>query len=349
MPTCKRGRQTFDFAQPPLGGRCGLTVIAGGGTSGKTSLLSALRLALWGARGSAISHPVRLAGRRRTGEVPTDPRTYINVDALGAPDPHSHVGLTICADRSTGTPQTMQIKRSWRVVEGETVTEDLRVEILTASGRTRFGGVAAQRRISAWLPPGRLPLLFSDGEEFEVLGGLAERESNRRSAALNSLGALTRGCTVESWQRVTPGIIELANRLLLCGRENEELLLLPESAGCRQSGAYQLCPGVWLSREPDSGTQFACIGSALVLGLHLAGGANAPLVLDAPTARMPQVYAAVFLEVLSGIARSQVVIAAHESQIGSLVVLLWERAQIVYLVENRKDACSSLLSEPATR
>ena len=338
-----RGRAVVSFARPPAGGRCGLTLVTGGGGSGKSSVLSALKLALWGGRHLDAAYFRREYGR---GEAfATDWRRFINETALRGASPQASLRLTLCANAGDGAPKTMVITRSLLVSRVDSVLETLRVETAKAGEDARLEEGDFQECISALLPPERLAHLFSDGEQLEILGGLASREPRQRERAIREVSFLTGGRSLELWRDAAP-IIELGNRLLACGDDDGELRLLPEFVGRSRRGANAVVPGVWVSSEPSSATQRTCIGSALIVGLHLSGDVRAPLVLDAPMSRMPPDRGVVFLEALSEVARSQVVIAAHEQQIDELALSLWDRVDRIYLVERPRDASTALLSEP---
>ena len=339
-----RGRQAFLFARPPAGGRCGLTLFTGGGGSGKSSLSTALKLALWGSRRLDAAYFRREYGR---GEAfATDWRRFINETALRGASPQADLRLTLRADAGDGAPKTMVITRSLLVSRVDSVLETLRVETAKAGEDARLEEGDFQECISALLPPERLAHLFSDGEQLETLGGLASREPRQRERAIREVSFLTGGRSLELWRDAVPSVIEFGNRLLACSGEDGEPRLLPECVGRSRHGAKVVVPGVWVSSEPSSTTQRTCIGSALIVGLHLSGDVRAPLVLDAPMSRMPRDRGVVFLEALSEVARSQVVIAAHEQQIDELALSLWDRVHRIYLVERPRDASTALLSEP---
>ena len=340
-----RGRQTFAFARPGAGERCGLTIVAGSGGSGKTSLVTALRLALWGAR--RVSASGRLHFRLcRYGNVFAPPSLFINGDALRGLRPRARVRLTMRVTASVGAPTTMVVTRSWHVLADGAACEGLVVETEAAGRKECLERSAAQRRISALLPPGRLPHLFSGGEQCAVLGRLASIRPPVSESAEQELEAITGGFPKQTWRAVAPAIIAFGNCLLASDPGSDELRLLPEAAGRRWSGAYPVVPGVWVTREPEWCTHVNYVGQALGVGLHLSGDTRAPLVLDAPMMRMNPCNKGILLEAMCDVALPQVVVAAHECQIDELAVALWQRVNRIYLVENLRDVGTSLLSEP---
>jgi hypothetical protein len=344
-----RGHQVFDLARAAEPGASALTVITGGGGSGKSNLVTAVRLAVWGAKtlrsyGRGRLHP--WDGR----DVFADPSWYINADALRRPPAEARVRLTLGVEPVPGGPHAhiVAVTRSWRVAGDGRAAESVAVEVGTGTRVKRLERGAAQHCLTELLPPGRLPHLFSDGEQAEVLGRLASIQAPVSEIAEQELEALTGGFPPGGWRAMAPAVIAFADRLLsACAPADDELWLLPESAGRRWPGAYPVVPGVWVSREPTSDTHLCCIGHALSVGLHLSGETRAPLVLDAPTGRMEPRYAAAFMDALAEVAGPQVVVLDHESQIDALSPALWARAQRIYLVWDRTEVSSGLLSEPA--
>ena len=340
------GMQTFVFARPPAAGASALTVATGAGGSGKTCLITALRLALWGVGRLWLPDGKHVVGRWAPADAFAKPDLYFNAAALAGETPQAFVRLTLRVARPRGASTTLQVTRTLAVGDDGRVMEGLNVTTNAAGRTSHLVGAAAQRRVSRLLPPARLPLVFADCEMFEYLGVLAARDARRRLAARRYVQLLTGGgCPVEWWLEVAPTIIAFANRLLACGVD-DDLRLLTDAEGREWPGAYEVCPGTWVSRDPDSPVALGCIGSAVALGLHLAGGARVPFVLDAPALRIPPEHAAIYFEALSGFAGSQVVITAHECQVDELAMHLWGRAHRIYLVEDRRDACTALLSEP---
>ena len=341
-----RGRAVVSFARPPAGGRSALTVVSGGGGSGKSSVITALKLALWGSRHLDTTHYRRHFGLAQG--LATSWRRFINETALRGASPRAGLRLTLHVDAGTGTALTMVITRSVLVSRVDSVIETLRVETAKAGEDARLEKGDYQECISALLPPDRLAHLFSDNEQSETLAGLASRQPRLRERAMREVAFLTGQRSLELFWEAAPDIIEYANRLLACGGEDHELRLLPECAGRSRSGANAVVPGVWVSREPTCRTQLTCIGSALIVGLHLTSSIRAPLVLDAPTTGMLRDQGVVLLEALSDVVQGQVVMAAREEQLDDLALSLWDRVQRIYLVERPKDASTALLSEPAS-
>jgi hypothetical protein len=261
------------------------------------------------------------------------------------------VRLTLKVEPGLGGPQAAHavvVTRSWRVAGDGRAAESVAVEVQAGTRVKRLERGAAQHYLTDLLPPGRLPHLFSNGEQAEVLGRLASIQPPVSELAEQELAALTGGFPPESWRNVAPAVIAFADRLLAArSRGDDELWLLPESAGRRWPGAYPVVPGIWVSREPTWSTHFCCIGQALSVGLHLSGETRAPLMLDAPAGRMEPRYAAAFLDALAAVAGPQVVVLDNESRIDELSPALWARAHRIYLVWDRTEVSSGLLSEPA--
>jgi hypothetical protein len=340
-----RGRQRLAFASPADDGRSGLTLVTGHGGSGKTSLVRALKLALWGPEEACTPYPAVLV-RGRGGGVLGEPRCFINASALSTGVVSTTVRLTMRVARSSGELATVVVTRSLRVVRDGSLREYLRVERQKAGRSVRLDREDAQRLVSGLVPAaGRLPLVFADGDDFESLGRVAWpmqdpwRPMDRRHAAL------LRGRTPDRWRTVAPAVIRLANLLLQSEREGEGLLVLPERVAKRWSDAYELVPGVWLNRMPCPGTELTCVGLALAVGLCLASRARMPLVLDAPTMRMPPVLGAALGETLCSMPLSQVLIVAHEGQVDELALSLWGRAYHLRLAPDRNDMSSSVISD----
>lgn len=342
-----RGRQTLAFAPPTEDGRSGLTLVTGDGGSGKTSLVRALKLALWGAKEACAPYPAVLA-RGRDGGVLGEPRWFINASAIGIGVPSATLRLTMRVAGSSGEPATVVVTRSLRVVRDGSLAEYLRVESMKAGRTARLDREEAQRLISRLVPAVRLPLLFAGEEDFESLGRAAWPMPDPWHQMDGRLEARFRGCTPEQWRSVGPTVIRLANLLLQPEREGEGLLVLPEHVAERWSGSYELIPGVWLNRMPHPGTELTCVGVALAVGLCLASRTRVPLVLDAPATRMPPTLAAVFFETLSRAPLLQVTVVTHGCQVDELALALWGRAHHFYLMPDRRDASSSVLSETSS-
>jgi len=339
-----RGPQVFSFARPPAGGRCGLTVVTGGGGKGKSSLISALRLALWGGPHLDAEHSRRYLG----GLSPfvTDRRRYINAAALRSASPEAWLRLTLRVHAGDGAAKTLRITRSLRAFADGSMTETSWLETAEAGEEPRQVDELYEECLAALLTRDRMSPLFADSEQATTLAGLAAGDRRRREGAMREVIALTGGRSLDPWRDASPAVIELGNRLLACSSEAGEVRLLPEPAGPSCPEANLVVPGVCVSHEPSGATQLSCIGSALVVGLHSSDETQAPLVLDAPMNGMRPDQNVVFLEALSELVHGQVVIAAHEEQIDDLALSLWDRAQRIYLVERPKDAYTSLLSEP---
>jgi hypothetical protein len=346
-----RGHQVFDLARAAEPGASALTVITGGGGFGKTSLVTAMRLALWGAKALGRHSGVSWHPWGGLGDAFADPARYINADSLRRPPAEARVRLTLKVEPGPGGLQAahaVAVTRSWRVAGDGRAAESVAVEVREGIRAKRLERGTAQHYLNELLPPGHLPHLFSNGEQAEVLGRFASIRPPVSELAGLELEALSGGFARESWRKVAPAVIAFANRLLAARAPgDDELWLLPESAGRRWPGAYPVVPGVWVSREPTWGTHFCCIGHALSVGLHLSGETRAPLVLDAPGSRMEPRYAAAFLDAMAEVAGPQVVVLDHEGQIDELSPALWARAHRIYLVWDRTEVSSGLLSEPA--
>jgi len=344
-----QGHQRLAFAPPTEDDQSGLTLVTGDGGSGKTSLVRALKLALWGAEEACAPYPAVLACGRGGG-VLSEPGWFINASALGpgVGVPSATVRLTMRVAGSSGEPATVLVTRSLRVVRGGSLAEHLRVESMKAGRTKRLDEEEAQRLISGLVSAVRLPLVFAGEEDFESLGRVAWPMPDPWHQMDGRLEARFRGCTPEQWRSVGPTVIRLANLLLQPEREGEGLLVLPEHVGKRWSGSYELVPGVWLNRMSRPGTELTCVGVALAVGLCLASRRRVPLVLDAPAMRMPPTLAAVFFETLARAPLSQVTVVTHECQVDELALSLWGRAHHFYLMPDRRDASSSLLSETSS-
>jgi AAA domain len=342
-----QGRQSLAFAPPADDGQSGLTLVTGDGGRGKTSLVRALKLALWGAKEACAPYPAVLA-RGRDGGVLSEPRWFINASALGTGVSSATVRLTMRVAGSSGESATVLVTRSLRVVRGASLAERLCVESMKAGRTKRLDGEEAQRLISGLVSAGRLPLVFAGGDDFESLGRVAWPVRDPWHQMDGRHAALLRGCTPERWRSVGSTVIRLANVLLQSERVGEGLLVLPEHVAGRWSGSYEFVPGVWLNRMPHPGTELTCVGVALAVGLCLASGTRAPLVLDAPTMRMLPALAATFVEALSNAPLSQVLVFVHEGQVDELALSMWGRAHHFYLVPERWDASSSVLSEASS-
>jgi len=338
------GSQAFSFARAPVGGRCGLTLVTGAGGSGKTSLITALKLALWGARYVDNEYAMGHGGPGDGESFTTDWRRYVHAGARRGLSPLALLRLTLHVGAVGPAASTMVITRSLQVSRHDSVVETLSVETAGLGEPVRHAAEDPQDHISSLLPPRRLTSPFWDCESIETLADLASLQPRLRGRAINEVNALVGVNALERLQDVAPAVIEFGNRLLACGGEEDAPKLLPGADGGRR--VCPILPGLWISREPTGATELTCVGSALVLGLHLSSDIQTPLVLDAPTLRMPPDYSVAFLEALSEVARSQVIIAAHEDSIDDLTVHMWERAHRVYLVEPLRGVCCTLLNEP---
>lgn len=279
-----RGPHSFAFARSPAAGKHALTVITGGGASGKTSLVTALALALWGAE--SVFAP-RAGCPFYLGPLLdpfAKPSRYINCEAARRSRPKAVVRLVIEAYAGDAGPTNLVVTRTWHRARRGRVRESLRVDSTTGGRSDRFKEEEAQAVISTWLPTKALPIMFVRGDH-----------------------------------------ADLPERLGL-GR--------PLAAGGRQGGSA----GFIFADDPSLLESHA--------GLAATGDTRAPLILDAPTARMVPVQAAFVVEALSRSEYSQVVIADHECQVDELTLPLWDRVHRVYLVDDRREGRSSTLSEP---
>lgn len=337
------GSQKFSFASRATGGQNGLTLLIGGGASGKTNLAMALRLVLWGEDGLSPFQREYLSRIVPPDDVHAQARRYINAAALSDPISRARVRLTIQLERPSGEQTTIAVTRSWHVTTSG-VKEYLRSKVLAEGAATCLNHEAVQAYISALLPRGRSEHLFSDAEHAASLGFLAFSRPPLRREAHRHLEWLAHDFPVESWRDVAPAVIGVANRLLMCDAGAGAPFLLPEDATGRWPGSHPVVPGVWISREPESGEQTDIIGSALAVGLHLTGRTRAPLVLDAPTMRMRPKVRTLFLEALSRVDCPQIVVLDHKDHVDDLVVHLWEHARRIYLVESLRPVGTRLLN-----
>jgi len=339
-----RGYQSFDFATGASEGKSALTVITGGGGSGKTSLVSALRLALWGPGRLSLDQGLRYEGHVR-GSPGFWPR-HVDSEALTSRRPRAYARVTLRAVAEEGLAKHVVIERSVREEEDRIATTLWVDAVKEGEDASLTDEGDFSTRIAGVLPEGRCGHMFAGSELFDRLAGLASGDPRLRRLALREVAALKGFRALETWRKVGAAVVEFGNRLLAV---RSDLRLLPDDPGGPPPGAQLVVPGVWVSREATDVTDLACIGCALVVGLHLSKDAKLPLVLDAPALRMMPGPGTVLLEALSEIKPSQVTIFAHEEQVDDLVLSMWDRVRRAYLIERAVDGRTVLLSEPVTK
>lgn len=338
-----RGIQSFDFATRSPTGQSSLTLITGGGGSGKTNLGVALRLALWGEEGLTDRHRTFLGWLRQHSDVRTLAYWFINADALSDGCNRAWVRLTLQIERPSGSKTAVAITRSWHMTDSG-LTEYLRSKALLEGASTCLNRESIQEWICDLLSLTRRGRMFSDPEDAESLAHLVPCVPDASSSLHWSGEMHAQVRPGESWADAAPAVIGVANRLLACDAAAEPPLLLPESASEHWPGSLPVVPGVRVSRVLDSVAQADLVGSALAVGLSLIDKVRAPLILDAPTMRMRASHRTVFLEALAKVQCPQILILDHKDHIDDLVVHLWEHARRVYLAETLSPAGTRLLN-----
>lgn len=342
-----RGVQSFDFATGSPTGQSGLTLITGGGGSGKTNLGLALRLVLWGEEGLTDRQRSFLGWLRRVSDVRTLASSFINADALSDGCNRAWVRLTLRVERPSGSKTTVALTRSWHETDSG-LTEYLRSKALLEGASTCLNRESIQEWICDLLSLTRRGRMFSDSEDAESLAHLVPSMPDPYSCLLRSGAMHDPVRPVESWLDAAPAVIGIANRLLACDGAADPPLLLPESASVYWPGFRPVVPGVCVSRVLDSVAQAELVGNALAVGIGLVDKVRAPLILDAPMMRLRASHRTVFLEELSKPECPQIVLMAHEDQIDDLTLHLWEHVQRVYLMEAPRGVGTRLLNEMAT-
>jgi DNA sulfur modification protein DndD len=164
------GRQTLTLTPPP-GAQRPVILIGGMNGCGKTTLLDAVQLALYGPL-------ARLAGRR--GSYDSYLRDLIHRGV--SPEDGASVELAFHVFRDGG-PQSFRIRRSWRGT-GKGIREDVTVYRDGMVDPALTEGWAEQ--VEAFIPRGVAALFFFDGEKIEALAELA----NSRELLGTALGGL---------------------------------------------------------------------------------------------------------------------------------------------------------------
>ena len=330
---CFGGVQRFEFEPPTADGRSGITVITGWGASGKTALVDAIELALWGARhrrprprwwGRALPH---------RSDALREPQHFINCDALERADPKASATLTMRLHPPAGPTRTMELQRTWMQLSDGWLNESVEVAVSESGRVTKLFGVAAQRAIENMLPSGRPPLVVTDCAEIDLISRLASIRHDERELAEHAIAAMVGAWPEEMWREVAGPVISAANHMLLALNGPSGILLLPEKAGRRWGGAYPIAPGIWSTDETMGARRLTCIGLALVLGPHLAGEVSAPLVLDAPVNRMEPGVGDAWLDALAQVKQPQVILTTHECLVEYPALTLLDRVRWYRLVE----------------
>jgi hypothetical protein len=328
------GRQHFEFAGSEVDGSCGLTLVLGGGASGKTSFCLALELALWGHRQVFRPHPWlwRWVPPRLD---PTVPQTFISHPAAQQVGSQAKVRLRLRATAPSGARTFMSVTRTWRLERSGRIGERLWLSVRQEGARAeRLYAAAAQAELESVVSPRRPPLIFSDTDQVRWLGRVLTWRKGASERSLRELDHVTRQLGEAEWRAIAPTVIAVANRMLVNWLEVDDLWLMPEEAARRCPGAYQLVPGVWASSELGEGhSRYSCIGLAAIAGLHRSGRLQAPLVLDAPALTIEPGPAAAWLDAVYEAGGSQLIVAAHECAIEFPALSLGGRASWVYLVE----------------
>jgi len=332
---CFGGEQRFAFEPPTADGRSGVTALVGWGARGKTTVVDALELALWGVRLQVKSARRTPFERRHGRDAFREPQLLISGELLyGARDgarPAASAELTVRITEPDGSEWVLAARRTWRWVDG-LVRESLEAEVRAAGRAERLIAGPAQWRIDDLLPPGRPPLLFIDGEQMETIARLTSTRHDVRERAEVLLAAMVGEWPEEMWREVAEPVIVAADTILRDVRGGAEVWLLPEGAGRRWGGsAYPIAPGIWATDERIDSTQLTCIGLALLLGPHLAGDVGAPLVLDAPAARFRPDMATGWLEALVTAVVPQVIVASHAEVLEFPALTLQDRMRWIEL------------------
>lgn len=328
---CFGGEQRIVFEPPAADGRSGVTALVGWGARGKTAVVDALELALWGIRRQMRS-PRRTWFSLRLGrDALREPMWLINCDALQGAHPEAAAALTLRVTECDGRRWTLAARRTWTWVDG-VVRESLEAEVREAGRTERLVAGPAQWRIDEVLPPGRPPLVFVDYELEETIGRLTSIRHDVREEAEVLLARLVGEWPEELWREVADPVIAAADTMLRDVRGDAEVWLLPESAGrLWGGGAYPIAPGIWATDEHIDAMQLTAVGLALLLGPHLAGAVRAPLVLDAPANRFRPDMATGWLEALVTAVVPQVIVASHAELLEFPALTLQDRMRWIEL------------------
>lgn len=170
------GRQFFSFARPRAGWGPGLTVVTGGGGSGKSSLAAALQLAIWG-----TSWPDASGRDYHSRWLAADWRRCINAQALRHRDPTALLRLTLRTSAAEGAEARTIISRSISVRDDQSVVDSVRVEVAERGEQPRETPGDHMRVIEELLPLDCLGLMFCKGDRLEDLGGLEVPPAARSS------------------------------------------------------------------------------------------------------------------------------------------------------------------------
>ena len=328
---CFGGEQRMAFEPPAADGKSGVTALVGWGARGKTTVVDALELALWGIRRRMRSARRSWFAGRFGLDAYREPMSVINCEALQGAHPEARTALTMRVTEPDGFGRVITARRTWRYIDG-LIRESLDAEVREAGRVERLVAGPAQRRIDDVLPPGRPPLLFVDCEQMETVGRLASIRHDVREEAEVMLARMVGEWPEGMWREVAGPVITAGNTILRDVRGDAEVWLLPESAGRTWHGkAYPIAPGIWATDEDIDRMQLACIGLALLLGPHLAGDSSAPLVLDAPASRFDSSMATGWLEALVTAVVPQVIVASHAELLEFPALTLQDRMRWIEL------------------
>jgi len=340
-----RGVSSFVFARPPAPGGRALTLVTGGGATGKSCLVTALGLALWGGRGVGRAQMTAMASQYRGADPFAKPELYINAAVLGDREPRASACLDATVRGRGEGSEAVRISRSWRAVGGGRVVEDVTVISECAGRRARLEGAAAEAWIGELLPPRGPPLFTADCSLLDALGGLAAEDPRwwheTRDVGLTLLRGRPSGSLIQAGR-----VVKLFTDRALGSWDDPRVPPLVEADAGRRREGRPLFPGIWLRISADAVTPRAVLGAGLAVGLCATGPVRAPLILDGPMNRVAPSDTTRFLEALSAVAPEQLVVTAHEDQVDSLAVLLFDSLNRVYLMEDRMTAETTLLGEP---
>jgi hypothetical protein len=340
-----RGVNLLAFARPPAPGGRALTLVTGGGATGKSCLVTALGLALWGGRGVGRAQMTATASGYRGDDPFAKPELYINAAALGDREPRASACLDATVRGRGEGSEAVRITRFWRAVGGGRVVEDVAVVSESAGRRARLEGAAAEAWIGELLPPRRPSLFTADGHLLHALGRLAADDPRwwheTRDVGLTLLRGRPAGSLVQAGR-----VVKLFTDRALGSWDDPRVPSLVEADAGRRREGRPLFPGIWLRISADAVTPCACLGAGLALGLSTTGPVRAPLILDGPMNGVVPSGATRFLEALSDVAPEQLIVTAHDCQVDALAVLLFDSVHRVYLMEDRMTAETTLLGEP---
>jgi len=344
---CFGGVQRFEFEPPTVNGRSGITVITGSGASGKTALVEAIELALWGVLHGRMRMRWGSGPLSRRADALREPRRFINSGALERGDVEASIALTMRSRPPAGPSQSLELQRTWTQLRDGWLNESVSAAVSESGRVTKLTGVAAQRAIEDVLPAGRPPLVVTDCEEIDMIGRLASIRHDEREVAETAISDMVGAWPEEMWREVAGPVIKAANHMLLALDGPSEILLLPEEAGRRWGGAYPIAPGIWSTDETMGARRLTCIGLALVLGPHLAGQVSAPLVLDAPANRMRPDFSDAWLDALAEVEHPQVILTTHECLVEYPALTLLDRVRWFRLVQTPSHYNVHVLDEAA--